>query len=79
MVNIKKMIDTINRIFDLTKNSSPEKRIKSLESFTKSLGYVYKSNDTTISIKENSDPSFFSIPINRTQYVDGRGKKMTKQ
>jgi len=56
------MIKAINNIYNLTKDSLPEKRVKSLESFTKSLGYAYKSNDTTILIKPDSNTSFFTFP-----------------
>ena len=60
--DIKEMIKAINNIYNLTKDSLPEKRVKSLESFTKSLGYAYKSNDTTILIKPDSNTSFFTFP-----------------
>ena len=41
-------------------------------------GFVFESRDTKISIVPGSNPSFFSIPINRTQYVDGQAIKNDK-
>ena len=43
-----------------------------------SQGSSSEPQDTTISIKENSNPSFFSIPLNRAEYIDGQAIKNKK-
>jgi hypothetical protein len=66
---------TIKKLLEDIENSNSK---ASLLLQIQNEGFVFESTNTTISIKENSDPSFFSIPINRTQYVDGQATKNDK-
>ena len=63
---------TIKKLLEGIENSNSK---ASLLLQIQNEGFVFESQDTAISIVPNSDPSFFSIPIKRTQYVDGQGKK----
>jgi len=66
------------KIRDILKDIIKNNLYESLSSLITKAGFVFESTNTTISIKENSDPSFFSIPIKKTQFVDNQATKNKK-
>ena len=66
------------KIKDLLSNIKQKPLEKSLKDFIEKAGFVFEPKNITVSIISGSNPSFFSIPVNRTQYVDGQDIKNDK-